>query len=71
MEPLYRFNAKFRPDWQARSVLVGSWLGLGWVLLAALGMEFALPYDRAHSVRQRPRREPDPAPVHAPCTDEP
>jgi lysylphosphatidylglycerol synthetase-like protein (DUF2156 family) len=54
VEPLYRFNAKFRPDWQPRTVLVGSRLGLGWVLLAALGMEFALPYDRAHSVRQPP-----------------
>jgi lysyl-tRNA synthetase, class II len=70
VEPLYRFNAKFRPAWQPRSVLVGSWFGLGWVLLAVLGMEFALPYDRAHSVRHRPRPRPGPAPVHGACAEE-
>lgn len=70
LEPLYRFNAKFRPDWQPRSVLVGSRLGLGWVMLAALGMEFALPYDRAHSVRLRPRPESDAGPVRGACAEE-
>jgi len=70
LEPLYRFNAKFRPDWQPRSVLVGSRLGLGWVMLAAVGMEFALPYDRAHSVRLRPRPESDAGPVRGACAEE-
>lgn len=53
VQPLYRFNAKFRPDWQPRAVLFGSFFELGWVLAAAFGMEFALPYDRTHAARRR------------------
>jgi lysylphosphatidylglycerol synthetase-like protein (DUF2156 family) len=73
VEPLYRFNAKFRPDWQPRSVMVGSLSGLGWVLIATLGAEFALPYDRAHSVRHAPRpapQPPQPSPARGPCAEE-
>jgi lysyl-tRNA synthetase class 2 len=66
VEPLYRFNAKFGPCWQPRSVLVGSLGAVGWVLVAALGMEFALPYDRAHAVRG-PRAEPEPVGLDAPA----
>lgn len=65
VEPLYRFNAKFGPSWQPRSVLVGSLGYVGWVLVAALGMEFALPYDRGHAIRG-PRPEPEPAGLDAP-----
>jgi lysyl-tRNA synthetase class 2 len=46
VESLYLFNAKFRPDWLPRTVLVRSWFDLPWFGLAALGMEFAMPYDR-------------------------
>jgi lysyl-tRNA synthetase, class II len=46
VESLYLFNAKFQPGWLARTVLVRSWFDLPWFGLAALGMEFALPYDR-------------------------
>jgi lysyl-tRNA synthetase, class II len=46
VESLYRFNAKFRPDWIARSVMVRSWLDLPAFATAAFGLEFALPYDR-------------------------
>jgi lysyl-tRNA synthetase class 2 len=70
VEPLYRFNAKFRPAWQPRSVLVGSRLGMGWVLLAVLGMEFALPYDRAHSARDPLRPGPGPATVRGARAEE-
>jgi lysyl-tRNA synthetase class 2 len=46
VESLYLFNAKFRPGYVPRSVLLGSWPALPVVLLALLGLEFALPYDR-------------------------
>lgn len=60
VEPLYRFNAKFAPSWQPRSVMVPSLAVIGRVLVAALGMEFALPYDRRHASRRdvRPAGEP-------------
>ena len=53
VESLYLFNAKFRPGWLPRTVLVRSWLDLPWFAVAALGMEFALPYDR-HRVPLEP-----------------
>jgi lysyl-tRNA synthetase class 2 len=46
LESLYRFNAKFRPGWQPRSVLFRSWGEVGWLAAAALAMEFSLPLDR-------------------------
>jgi len=49
IESLYRFNAKFRPGWLPRAVLVASWLDLPLFGLAAFGLEFALPYDRRRS----------------------
>jgi lysylphosphatidylglycerol synthetase-like protein (DUF2156 family) len=49
VESLYRFNAKFKPDWLPRAILVQSWLDLPLFALAAFGLEFALPYDRRHS----------------------
>jgi lysyl-tRNA synthetase class 2 len=59
VESLYLFNAKFRPGYVPRSVLLSSWLGLPATLFALLGLEFALPYDR------RRHSEPDPVPVPA------
>jgi len=49
VESLYRFNAKFRPGWLPRAVLVASWLDLPLFGVAAFGLEFALPYDRRRS----------------------
>jgi lysyl-tRNA synthetase, class II len=49
VESLYRFNAKFRPGWLPRAVMVRSWLDLPAFGAAALGLEFALPYDRRRS----------------------
>jgi lysyl-tRNA synthetase class 2 len=46
LESLYRFNAKFHPAWQPRSVLFRSWGEVGWLGAAALAMEFSLPLDR-------------------------
>lgn len=46
VESLYTYNAKFRPVWVRRHVVLGSWLGVGWYAAAALGLEFALPYAR-------------------------
>ena len=57
VESLYRFNAKFRPTWQPRSVLLASWLDLPLFGVAALGLEFALPYDRRRSRIAAPRLE--------------
>ena len=57
IESLYRFNAKFRPGWQPRSVLVASWLDLPLFGVAAFGLEFALPYDRRRSRIAAPRLE--------------
>jgi lysyl-tRNA synthetase class 2 len=50
VESLYLFNAKFRPGYVSRNVVLGSWFALPTVLLALLGLEFALPYDRRHAV---------------------
>ena len=63
VESLYRFNAKFQPGWQSRSLLMRSWLDLPAFAVAAFGLEFALPYDRgreragagARPVAGRPR----------------
>lgn len=57
VESLYLFNAKFRPGYLARRVAFGSWFALPVVLLALLGLEFALPYD----VRRNTRALPEPA----------
>lgn len=46
VESLYLFNAKFRPGYVARTVLLSSWLSLPRTLFALLGLEFALPWDR-------------------------
>ncbi|GAA1960945.1 bifunctional lysylphosphatidylglycerol flippase/synthetase MprF [Catenulispora subtropica] len=46
LESLYRFNAKFRPGWQPRSVLFRSWGEVAWLAVAALAMEFSMPLDR-------------------------
>jgi lysylphosphatidylglycerol synthetase-like protein (DUF2156 family) len=46
LESLYRFNAKFRPGWQPRSVVFRSWGEVGWLAASALAMEFSLPLDR-------------------------
>jgi lysylphosphatidylglycerol synthetase-like protein (DUF2156 family) len=63
VESLYLFNAKFRPGYVPRSVLMGSWFALPVVLCALLGLEFALPYDR----RRHATAEPVAAPEHAPA----
>ncbi|HEY3872939.1 MAG TPA: phosphatidylglycerol lysyltransferase domain-containing protein [Actinocrinis sp.] len=57
VESLYRFNAKFQPGWQPRSLLMRSWLDLPAFAAAAFGLEFALPYDRA---RERAEARPNP-----------
>ncbi|NUP46782.1 MAG: DUF2156 domain-containing protein [Catenulispora sp.] len=57
LESLYRFNAKFRPGWQPRSVLFRSWGEVGWLAAAALAMEFSLPLDR-HRVAPAGARMP-------------
>lgn len=38
--PLNRFCEKFAPSWRARSLLLGSWFELAWVVAAALRAEF-------------------------------
>jgi lysylphosphatidylglycerol synthetase-like protein (DUF2156 family) len=55
VESLYRFDARFHPRWLGRSVVLGSWLGLGWYAAAAMGLEFALPYDRRRADRRAHR----------------
>jgi lysyl-tRNA synthetase class 2 len=63
LESLYRFNAKFRPGWQPRSVMFRSWGEVGWLAASALAMEFSLPLDRNRvapagaRVRGRGRRQ--------------
>ncbi|HEY4459487.1 MAG TPA: phosphatidylglycerol lysyltransferase domain-containing protein [Pseudonocardiaceae bacterium] len=56
VESLYLFNAKFRPGYLGRRVAFGSWFALPIVLLAFLGLEFALPYDL-----HRSQAAPEPA----------
>jgi lysylphosphatidylglycerol synthetase-like protein (DUF2156 family) len=46
LESLYLFNAKFRPTYLPRAVAFGPWLGLPTVIMAMVGMEFGLGYDR-------------------------
>lgn len=46
VESLYTFNAKFRPRYLPRGAVFGSWLAVPTLLVALLGLEFALPYDR-------------------------
>jgi lysyl-tRNA synthetase class 2 len=64
LESLYRFNAKFRPAWQPRSVLFRSWGEVPWLAAAALAMEFSLPLDRRR-VAPAGDRLHDPMPEHA------
>jgi len=66
LESLYRFNAKFRPGWLPRSVLVASWLDLPLFGIAAFGLEFALPYDRRRSRITAPELENRPHPLERP-----
>ena len=66
LESLYRFNAKFRPGWLPRSVLVASWLDLPLFGIAAFGLEFALPYDRRRSRITAPELEHRPHPLERP-----
>lgn len=48
VESLYRFNAKFRPEWLGRWVALRSYRDLPWVLVAALKAEFgAGPHGEA------------------------
>lgn len=54
VESLYLFNAKFRPGYLGRRVAFGSWFALPVVLLALLGLEFALPYDMRRSHAAEP-----------------
>ena len=75
LESLYRFNAKFRPGWLPRAVLVGSWLDLPLFGIAAFGLEFALPYDRRRSritapeLAHRPQPANRPQPQFEPATE--
>jgi lysyl-tRNA synthetase class 2 len=66
LESLYRFNAKFRPGWLPRAVLVASWLDLPLFGIAAFGLEFALPYDRRRSRITAPELENRPHPLERP-----
>jgi lysylphosphatidylglycerol synthetase-like protein (DUF2156 family) len=66
VESLYLFNAKFRPGYVPRSVLMGSWFALPIVLCALLGLEFALPYDRRRQHAAVPATEPVGAPAGLP-----
>ncbi|MGH3098514.1 MAG: bifunctional lysylphosphatidylglycerol flippase/synthetase MprF, partial [Streptosporangiales bacterium] len=56
VESLYQFNAKFRPRYVSRGVAFPSWFTVPALLVALLGLEFALPYDR-HRVRHDPATE--------------
>ena len=71
VESLYRFNAKFRPGWLPRAVLVASWLDLPLFGVAAFGLEFALPYDRRRSRigAIRPTQAPQPQTESEPGTE--
>jgi lysyl-tRNA synthetase, class II len=64
LESLYRFNAKFQPWWQPRSVLFRSWGEIGWLAAAALAMEFSSPLDRRR-VAPAGARLSDPVPERA------
>jgi lysyl-tRNA synthetase class 2 len=66
VESLYLFNAKFRPGYVRRNVLLGSWLALPVVLTALLGLEFALPYDRRRHSAPAPVQVADETPVGLP-----
>jgi lysyl-tRNA synthetase, class II len=66
VESLYLFNAKFRPGWLPRTVLIRSWFDLPWFALAAFGLEFALPYDRRRAANgPEPELEPESAEAQA------
>lgn len=46
LESLYRFNAKFRPEFLPRGVAFPTWSSVPVVVAAMVGMEFGLGYDR-------------------------
>jgi lysyl-tRNA synthetase class 2 len=52
--PLYRFTAKFHPAWRPRSVLLRSWLDVGWVAAAALRAEFGYASSGSRPEAARP-----------------
>jgi lysyl-tRNA synthetase class 2 len=54
VESLYRFNAKFRPEWVARHVLYRSALDLPAVLVASLRVEFGHPISRSPEAATNP-----------------
>lgn len=66
VDSLYRFNDKFQPGWNPRAVLVGSWLDLPRFAVAALGLEFALPYDRRRTGRAVTAGDPTAEPLGGP-----
>lgn len=45
LESLYHFNAKFRPEWVPRSVVLRAWSDLPFLLPAALAAEFGGVFD--------------------------
>jgi lysyl-tRNA synthetase class 2 len=55
--PLYRFTAKFHPNWHARSVLLRSWLDIVWVGIAALRAELGQTRGRGSQTGE-PAYEP-------------
>jgi lysyl-tRNA synthetase class 2 len=57
VESLYRFNNKFRPEWVPRSVVLRSWVDLGWVALAAVQAEFGLEIPFGSAALARRSRE--------------
>lgn len=57
VESLYRFNAKFRPGFLERGVALPSLAVFPAALMALLGLEFALPYDRTRNRLPAPELE--------------
>jgi lysylphosphatidylglycerol synthetase-like protein (DUF2156 family) len=53
VESLYLFNAKFRPGYVPRGVVLPSWFSVPVVAAAMVGMEFGLGYDRTREPRGR------------------
>jgi lysyl-tRNA synthetase class 2 len=68
LESLYQFNAKFRPSWVPRSVVLRSWSDLPFVLPAALTAEFggSLDFRRPSTAALRAQADADAAGVGPP-----
>jgi lysyl-tRNA synthetase class 2 len=68
LESLYQFNAKFRPSWVPRSVVLRSWSDLPFVLPAALTAEFggSLDFRRPSTAALRAQADADAAGVRPP-----